>query len=346
MNPGNQQLTVKEMAAFWAMRLTAEDCGPADRAAFTAWYDAHQDNALAFDRTERALRTVDRHMGHPELEAMSQQALAETAPRRSLPTRWIAAGIASSVMLAASVSIITMGYLVPATPTEAEHAYELYDTAVGERSTVTLSDGSTMTLNTNSRVAVEFDSNIRMVTMQRGQAFFEVASDHTRPFAVNAGNQRITAIGTAFDVRFDKQDEVRVVLVEGQVAVDEIDPRRPFIEQTALPDNRIEMAAGDALLTSSSSGPELRQADIEEATSWRSGRLVFRDESLIDAVAEVNRYSIAQLRLDDDPRLVDVTVSGVFNIGRPDSFVRALESVHAIEARRSSDNDILLTWRD
>lgn len=335
------QQSVNETAAYWAMRLSSDACGPADRAAFLAWRDEHPDHAAAFERTERALRLVDRHVAQPELEAMSRQVLAETAPRKPFLTRWLAAGIAASVFLLAGLSAVMLTRTGPAPETAILSAsLRVYETAVGERSTITLSDGSTVTLNTDSRIEVAFEEAFRDISLVRGQALFEVAKDASRPFRVKAGHQRITAIGTTFDVRFDREDEVRVVLVEGRVAVDELDKKKL---EAGEPD-RIEMVPGETLLAHASTGREVGTADLEAATSWRDGRLVFRKEPLDQAVAEINRYSTSKIRLDQDPRLAALTVSGVFNVGKPETFALALETMHTVETSRTPEGDITLHW--
>ena len=340
-NASSPSQSVHETAAYWAMRLSSEDCGPADRAAFLAWRDENPDHAAAFERTERALRTVDRHMADPELEDLSRQVLAETAPRQAAPVRWLVAGIAASLCILAGLSALLLSGpgQVPQTETMTA-ALKTYETAVGERSTITLSDGSVVTLNTDSRIEVDFEEAVRNIALVRGQALFEVANDASRPFIVKAGNQRITALGTLFDVRFDREDEIRVVLVEGRVAVDELDTTRLKVGE---PD-RIEMTPGETLLVKASAGREVLKADVEVATSWRDGRLVFRREPLQQAVAEINRYSTSKIRLEQDPRLEALTVSGVFKVGKPDSFVLALETMHTVEASRTSDDEITLRW--
>ena len=346
-NSSASRQSVRETAAYWVMRLNSDNCGPADRAAFTAWRDAHPDHAAAYEQTERALRVVDRQMGHPEIEAMSQQILAETAPARTAPPVWAAAGLAAAVLLAAGIFALSRPEAHLMLPSSAEMLAEIpYETAIGERSTLNLSDGSVVTLNTNSRITVDFRDDRRNVELIRGQAFFEVAKDADRPFSVTAGNQRVTALGTAFDVRFDAGEEIRVVLVEGRVSVDDVVQGTEVPPASAEAPGAVEMTAGESLIASAAGGREIALADIDGLTSWRKGRLIFRGERLRDAVAEVNRYSTSKLELAEDPRLEEVTVSGVFNVGRSDSFVLALQTVHNIEAISSPDGNTTLTWRE
>src|SRR5690606_15969424 len=97
-----------------------------------------------------------------------------------------------------------------------------FRTAVGERSSITLSDGASVVLNTNSRIEVRYTPERRNVRLLAGQAWFQVAKHPERPFVVEAGDRRVTALGTAFDVRMDSRDSVQVTLAEGKVSVEPI----------------------------------------------------------------------------------------------------------------------------
>lgn len=336
--------SIKETAAYWAMRLSSPDCGPADRAAHAAWLEDDPAHAEAFARTQRALQTVDRHANAPEIEAMSRKVLQETESANGNRRRW-AAGIAAALLLIVGVAF-SLRIFGPVDEMMVADASEFYETAIGERSTVVLNDGSTVTLNTNSRIDVAFAPGRRDIKLARGQALFEVAKDAARPFVVEAGNQRITALGTAFDVRFDKADEVKVVLVEGRVAVDELIPSASGSAFLPVPEKHIEMTAGEKLVAAANVPRTPEPADVEEATSWRDGRLLFRSEPITSVVAEVNRYSTEQIRLSDDPRFGELIVNGVFDAGQSRSILLALETMHPIDAQRTGLSEITLVWRE
>jgi transmembrane sensor len=209
-----------------------------------------------------------------------------------------------------------------------------YSTAIGERSTIALEDGSTLVLNTATRLRVDFTRSARNVTLLSGQALFEVASDARRPFTVQAGDRRITALGTAFDVRVEA-GVVRVTLLEGRVAVEE--PGRPA--------NREELTPGQQLLAASRGAATVRHADVERVTSWRDGRLVFENEPLAGVVAEVNRYSNRKVVLSD-PALGELRISGTFRIGSPVNFISALRDYFPIEASEAgAHGDLVLSRR-
>ena len=178
----------------------------------------------------------------------------------------------------------------------------------------------------------------------RGQAFFKVEKDATRPFVVEAGHKRVVAIGTAFDVRFDTADQVQITLVEGRIAVDNrIDKGLPDALAEAAP--RIELSPGQQMLAALDARPSVIEADIEKVTSWSEGRIVFDNDRLRDAVAEVNRYTATPIVVGEDSRLDAIRVGGVFRTGRQETFLLALETLHpiGIEKRAGATR---LVWRE
>ena len=93
-----------------------------------------------------------------------------------------------------------------------------YQTAAGERRVVTLADGSRLSLDASSEVTVQYRKHARDLHLLKGQARFDVAHDKSRPFSVVAGNQRVIATGTAFNIDM-AGPKVFVTLIEGHVVV-------------------------------------------------------------------------------------------------------------------------------
>lgn len=346
------------IAAYWVVRLGSDDCTPEDRFAFDAWRREDPAHAAAYEKIKSGNDYLDRFMGAPEFQDRIELARKRTAPASRTPryAAWISTA-------AACVAVAAIGFLwvrapggeVPVEPsvTIAE-TVEAYETQIGERSTVTLSDGSVVTINTNSRIEVDYSDSMREVTLVRGQGFFDVAEETDRPFVVNAGEKRVVALGTIFDVRFDDANEVQVTLVEGRVQVDsKITPAKGARSSNSTSQSEemvhggIELSPGERLITRADSEPQIVETDGVEETSWRRGQLVFRQRELAHVVDEMNRYSAQQLVLDADERVLALKVSGVFNNGGPPSaFVDALEAMHPLEARRSGRDELTLVWRE
>ena len=205
-----------------------------------------------------------------------------------------------------------------------------YATAVGEQRTFQLEDGSRITLDTASEVAVRFNDSRRSVTLATGQAMFDVEGDPGRPFVVAAGNTRVTAVGTRFDVRRSGAG-ARVVLVEGRVDV----------RREAASDGQWTLAPGQQV-TTSTDRPTVAAANLPAATSWTTGRLTFESTPIGEAVAEMNRYSRVSIELRDE-RISSIQISGVFNTGDVDGFVAALSDLYALRPTETDDGRIILT---
>ncbi|MCY4014179.1 MAG: FecR domain-containing protein [Gammaproteobacteria bacterium] len=341
--------SVEETAAYWVMRLEAPGCTPADRAAFEKWRSGHPSHADACARTRHALAIVDQHVGGTELTALGERVFAETHRSRRGLLRPVALGLAAActVVLALAVVVLNVGERRSAEASS-------FETAVGERSTVTLPDDSIVTLNTDTLVEVRFndDSAVRRLALLRGQAHFEVAHD-PRPFEVLADGRRIVALGTAFDIRIDGERGVLVTLVEGLVAVD-VDEIHGATSVPAPGDDspgatqplRTVLNAGEQLIAGPDAPPMVLAVDPAEVVGWRYGQLVFRDDPLRYVVKEINRYSVRKLVVDRDDRLDAIRIGGVFKSGSPDSFVAAVEELYPVEARRIAIDRTVLVWVD
>lgn len=208
-------------------------------------------------------------------------------------------------------------------------------TAATERRTVSLPDGSSVTLNASTRLETEWLDHERRIHLVSGQALFRVAKDKARPFIVTVGDRTITALGTAFDVRLDA-DKVQVTLLEGRVAVRGVGKaaQQPTLE---LKPNQQMVALGGEL-------PTVQSVDTTLASAWAEGQLFFTDKALPAAVAEMNHYSARQIVVAD-PALSEYRVNGMFRAGNQDGFVSAITSYFPIDARPDDEGRIVLKSR-
>lgn len=225
----------------------------------------------------------------------------------------------------------------------------LYDpnahtTGLGERQTVTLDDGSTVTLNTDTRIEVDFDEGIRHLALVRGEALFDVNKDPERPFLVSAGDSRVMALGTRFQVRRNAE-QVEVTLLEGRVRVEKTAPRRLTTNNSPLPrmPEPILLEPGERITIAKAGENVVRKkiADEETVLSWTSGRLIFRSTPLVEAVAEVNRYARTKIRIAD-ARLRDLPISGTFVTGDSEILAAALEADFPVRAEKTARHEITL----
>jgi transmembrane sensor len=201
-----------------------------------------------------------------------------------------------------------------------------YATGVGEERVLKLADGSSVRLDTDTRLTVALSASARRVHLMQGQAYFEVAHDTSRPFTVEAGPMQVRAVGTKFDVRQDGQT-ARVTLVEGVVEV----RGRGSATWVLQPGEQVSVGVTQAKTP----------ANAGSATSWTQGRVVFQGLPLGQAIDEINRYTTHKIRLAD-AAVASVPVTGSFETGDSSAFVSAVSDLHGLRAMTQPDGSIAL----
>jgi transmembrane sensor len=212
-------------------------------------------------------------------------------------------------------------------------AQNVYATPLGGLETVTLGDGSRVTLNTNTTIHVRIGRTQRHIDLETGEAYFEVTKDPARPFSVFVADRHITATGTKFSVRCNAQD-VQIVVTEGRVQMAAVDARAPTTV-TILPAGTVARTAGSQVLTNHASATEL-----EGLLSWREGFVEFHDTTLTDAVAEFNRYRAQQLSIAD-PAIASLRISGRFRSTNSEAFLWLLQQGFPVIAEERQGRIVL-----
>lgn len=197
-------------------------------------------------------------------------------------------------------------------------------TKLGERALIQLSDGSQVTLNTDSAIHADMSGAVRGVALLRGEAYFDVAKDATHPFVVRAGSRQIVAVGTAFDVKI-QPGMLKVSLVQGRVRVEHVAANHAEVAIAPTLTAPILMGAGSSLVAPASGEERLEPLNVDREVGWRSGKLVFQDERIAAVVAEMNRYSNLKIEIRD-PQVGDRLLSGVFDPSGVAELARVLES--------------------
>jgi transmembrane sensor len=313
-------------AALLLVRQDAAGDDP-DEAMFDEWLAADPAHADAWARACDAWTAFD-GAGAADLEVFRQSEEPEEPQARA---RWGFAIAASVAVIAATGGTMLLDRQGGPEPGSAagiqvaavDAAKRMLTTARGEHRSLRLADASTVTLNTDSAVAVAFKpGGERRLELVRGQAFFKVAQDKTRPFLVSANGQTVTALGTQFEVRADAST-LRVVLVEGRVSVA---PAR------GAP---VVMRPGQQLLAGPQ-GVTVSVADVAAVGDWQRGVVTFKGTTLAAAVTELNRYSTSQLKVDD-PGIARLTVSGVFQTNDARRFARTIAEIYPVRVVPAGD---------
>jgi len=302
--PEKRSAAARAEAAAWIARLHGPNRTLEVEAGLKRWLAESRDHAAAFelltDTWEKSAR-LRRH-------AFEQR---NTGIRLSL-SRAALAGVAIAILTVVS----TLLYLRD----------DGLTTAVGEQRTVTLSDGTRVSLNTNTHLRVRYDRGTRRVELDRGEALFEVAKRPDWPFIVSTGTREVRALGTEFIVRKDEEG-LSVTLVEGKVTISP--PTSPVTvpsdAQPLTPGERFTVGAGDHT-------PRLDRPPLDTVMAWQRGQVALDSTSLSSAVAEMNRYSATRLVIAD-PQTAQIPISGVFRAGDSEDFARAVARICHLELR-------------
>jgi transmembrane sensor len=303
-------------SAYFAQSLHESDAQRRER---EAWLTDDVRHARAYARRGELWRRAGGLGDDAELQAIMASDLA--ALRRSRWTshpRWLLA--------AAAVVLVTCG--VGWTLWSAGQVTSArYATALGERRTENLVDGTRIVLNTDTVVEVRYTRSRRDVELKHGEAQFDVAHDTSRPFVVNMGVGTVTALGTRFQVRRDGAADAVVTLLKGSVKVSQGRGQRIL-----HPDEQARLSAHAAI--------DVRTIAADDVDGWLEGRLQFRNTPLGEVVAEANRYSSRKLRLGD-PGLADLAISGNFPTGDTASIALAVEQILPVRVDERDDEIVL-----
>jgi len=335
-------MTPFEAASYWFVRHDVGDMGTEETRDFESWLAASDEHRRTYSQVNETWTGFEDSADDNELRALRAAALAiEPAPK---PWRRMV-GIAAVFLLGAGCASIL--WLVGARPyptvlSDRPVTNIQYMTAHNQPTTITLEDGSRVTLNLDTVVESHMSDRERHLTLTRGQAFFEVAKDPHRPFTVSAADQRIEALGTQFDVRLDSS-RVEVVLLEGRVSVNPVD--HSLLDTVVHPPTHVDLTPGQRLVAKAGTVPVVTSTDAARATSWREGWIVFEDEALGQVMGELNRYSDKPI-ITTDETVRQLHLSGVFRLGEPDRFGAVIQELLPVTARPGPNGETVLSRRE
>jgi transmembrane sensor len=221
-------------------------------------------------------------------------------------------------------------------------------TSIGENRALTLVDGSVIHLNTDSVVSVDFSDTRRDVTLLRGEAHFEVAHDEQRPFVVKAGDNTVTAVGTAFNVQITNAHQLELLVTDGKVLIknkQQSNPISPVSEFSHPLDSDGElMVAGQKALINQKSIQQLNLSyeQVQTDLAWQQGMLVFHGEPLAEALQEISRYTSIRFTLADE-QVKQRRVAGYFKAGDIQGLLFALENNFNIVYDKLDEQTIVLS---
>ncbi len=206
---------IKRRAARWFARARSGAMAPGERRALDAWLAADAAHSEAYIQVSGAWDAVARLRDDPEIMVMRDLALARypaDGARVSSQHRLMAACIRAGV--------ICTGLLALAASTLQQPATQVFKTGIGQTASISLIDGSRLTLDTDTTVRTRMTGRKRLVYLDSGRAFFKVAKDRSRPFVVEAEGKQVAATGTAFEVKSARPLVARMFRIYDQALLD------------------------------------------------------------------------------------------------------------------------------
>jgi transmembrane sensor len=338
--------SILEQASHWWELLHSDSASSADHREFGDWVARSPERVEAYLQTAQLVKAIKSSRviwPSTAVEVLIKESKASpdtvspfSTTRVTAPESRREAGHFQSRFAWAAAAVLLLGvgvalYLLE-TPQE-------FNTALGEQRSVLLADGSRVTLNTASSIAVKLHKHHREVRLVRGEALFEVAHDAARSFVVRAGDARLSDVGTQFNVDM-RANGTTVTVVEGEVEVG-----APAIRNDADTAQSLILGANDrVVVTPTGVGAPQHGVNVGASMAWTQRQLMFEHRPLSDVAEEFNRYNRDRIEIDS-VELRRQEVTGVFEAKDPASFLAFLSSLPGVEIREGPAGAHLVSRR-
>ncbi len=294
--PSKKLSAPQDAALGWLVRLQSGRLDPTDTKAFQSWLEEDPAHAEAYARASQLWNSP---LFETALNQYAGEALSGAAC--SKPWRWAAA---ASLLLALGWGLTAFGWL--------DRWRADFATATGEQQRIELADGSSVLLNTDSALSLDFGPDHRGVTLLSGEAFFEVAHDSFRPFVVHSGPADVHVVGTRFAVRAGAQTQV--------------DVESGIVQCANQAGDSVQLTRGQGTAVSASRVAHALPIDPVQAFAWTKRRIAFRDRPLKEILAQLDRYHPGAIVVLDT-QLGDRRVTGNYKLQDTSAIIRSLANV-------------------
>lgn len=293
-------------AADWILRNGNPNQSPADRARFKEWLEQDPENCRTYSAAERL-------MGDARRAIQSDPALTniDVRPRnmaKPITLTLLMIALATGVFFALDGPLRLQADMIAGTD---------------EMPVRTLEDGSVVQLNASSAITVDFTEERRVIRLLHGQAFFQVAHAPERPFTVVAGEAKVTALGTAFDVRYGN-DDTEVTVTENAVQIE-------FEGQHA---GSVRVTQGEqAIFDYANKETVVLPVDGLVALAWKRGQIAVDNAPLSYVVEEMNRHFYGRIVVAGSA-LANRRVSGTIKVADTDDALAFVTMALGVKATR------------
>lgn len=292
----------------WQMlaRFVAGECTPAERTALERSLEADPARASLVRALEAAVRFPD---SVPPTSDEVEGALARVRARGvdvrsgagtrriaalsldAYRSRWLNARLAAAaaVLVVVGAGLVWRAIGAPAASSTATGTVTRFATAIGVLDSLRLPDGSQVLLGPGSEVvlAADFGAVTRELTL-KGEARFDVVHDASHPFVVHTRSASFRDVGTVFAVHSDEAEGARIIVTSGAVALEV----RPGTQPTLLATGDVGVIGAHGVVRVE------RHAASSDDLAWTEGRLVFRDATVAQVMADLRRWYRLEIRVD------------------------------------------------
>ena len=321
----------EEQASLWAARLDGDTLDRAQRAALDAWLAENPAHRTLLSRYCQLSADLEEQV--PAVIAAGRIAMpAARAPQWGGWTLPRFAGVALAAAAALAVGFVVFRSGSPVAN---------FATAVAQRQTHTLADGTRVELNAHTTLRFEHDATGRRVRLAGGEALFIVAKDAARPFTVETPVGSVRVTGTTFNVRTEPGTAAfEVSVVEGSVQV------RPGEVAGTRSSAPLALGAGDRFTAGADGGTvrALTPGQLEDVLAWRQGAIIFDGVPLREAVTRFARYHGRGINVA--PAVANETVGGRHNLDDLSGFLDSLERVLPVKVQYDLSGNVFVGPRN
>jgi len=327
MSPSQENQTdIALEAAHWVVRAQADAFGDPDILRLTEWLEADPAHARAFEAAlatwgdAEALRAAAPVRASEDVVSLGD--FRRRAAARKAPI-WRSPGAVAGMAAALAAAVLIPMFALKGAPAR------IYETHKGQRQTVALDDGSSLELNTGTRVSVQMSSRARRLVLVRGEVALKVTHDASRPLTLTAGEAEITDLGTEFNVRRDGDGSVAVAVREGEVQLAENGAAPTTLHRGDIAVHRAGIA-----------GAVVGHGDPDQAFAWQNAHAIYRDQPLSAVVKDLNRYFDTPIIVDDQAG--KLRLSAILTLDSEPLVVRRLQDFLPVRAK-TTDSGIYLS---
>lgn len=343
---------IREQASEWIVRLENPDIRGDAIEELVAWLESNPDHRTEFLELISIWGNMDVLSNLAEIIPLESREARHAQKSNKADFRWRPAFVAvASVCIAVLLGVFALKHELGSGPSD-ELVNRIYSTPVGGQRSIDLPDGSHVRLNTDSSITIDYSKAYRTMNLTRGEAYFDVARDTTRPFVVQVGTGSVTAVGTAFNIKYER-DVVGVTVTGGVVEVSTSltgnAMSTPFPEQPAANKTLTKtfISAGQtvefdkkAIRSVDATEPQ----EVDQKLAWQRGMLIFDGDYLEDVVREVSRYTNTKIVIHDEA-IRRTQIGGYFRTGEIEAMLKAFEASFGIEVKRVDDDLVVLSKR-